>query len=64
MFGPVWTFPDALGHVRKHSEVFGGVQTFWKIFETFRHVLNFFALVSNTGEACDEMYAATAPIIA
>ena len=28
MFGTVWTFPDALGHVRMHSEAVGSVRTF------------------------------------
>ena len=63
MFGPVQTFPDAFGHVRIRSEAFGSVRTFSEIFVSFRNFLNFFALVPNTGEACDEMCAATALII-
>merc|ERR1712110_1058052 len=63
VFGPVRTFPDAFRHVRMRSEAFGSVRTFSEIFENFRHFLIFFALVPNTGEACDEMCAATAPII-
>ena len=39
------TFGDVLRHVRKRSDVFG----IFRIFSTF------FALVPNTGEACDEM---------
>ena len=53
VFGPVRTFLDAFGNVRMRSEVIG-------LFRNFRKK---FALVSNTGEANDEMCAPTAPII-
>ena len=50
---------DTIGCARKLSEAFGQFRKFSYlfIFETF------FALAPNTGEACDETCAATAPII-
>ena len=62
VFGPVRTFPDAFGYVQTHSEAFGSVRTFSNLF-LFLTFFEFFALVPNTGEACDEMCAVTAPII-
>ena len=57
MFGFVRTFLDAFRRVLMHSEAFGSVRTFWDFFENIPNFLNFFALVPNTGEACDEMCA-------
>ena len=58
LFGPSRMRWDTFGCARKHLEAFGRFWIFFKIFAIF-----FFALVPNTGEACDEMRAATAPII-
>ena len=59
LFGPVRIHSDAFGCIRTRSDTFGSVRKRVDVFGFFI-ISIFFALVSNTGEANDEMCAPTA----